>query len=114
VLNGESATMQVLTYKNLITDVEVSSDTVTNTGTSSQVFTQNNVIEEYTTGVQLTVTPVLTADKKFVILVNLYAPFGTRILGSNPCRRAGSRNAFAGRSDRYRQARDRVGSAYFE
>ena len=68
VLNGESATMQVLTYKNLITDVEVSSDTVTNTGTSSQVFTQNNVIEEYTTGVQLTVTPVLTADKKFVIL----------------------------------------------
>ncbi len=68
VLNGESATLQVLTYKNLVTDVEVNSDTVTNTGTSSQVITQNNVIEEYTTGVQLTVTPVLTADKKFVIL----------------------------------------------
>ena len=68
VLNGESATMQVSTDQRLKTDSQFNSDTVTNANTTTQVSWWEATNEDITTGVQLTITPVLTADKKFVVL----------------------------------------------
>jgi type II secretory pathway component GspD/PulD (secretin) len=68
VLNGESATMQVTTSKALKTGSQFNTDTVTNANTTTQVYWWESENEDITTGIQLTISPVLTADKKFVVL----------------------------------------------
>ncbi|MCD6174585.1 MAG: type II and III secretion system protein, partial [Planctomycetes bacterium] len=70
VLNGESATMQVFTEKRLKTGSDFNSETIvgSNGGTPVNNAWWESTLEDITTGIQLTITPVLTADKKFVIL----------------------------------------------
>ncbi|MHC4555026.1 MAG: hypothetical protein ACYSUS_06990, partial [Planctomycetota bacterium] len=52
----------------LKTGSEFNADSVTNANTTTQVFWWENENEDITTGVSLSITPVLTADKKFVVL----------------------------------------------
>jgi type II secretory pathway component GspD/PulD (secretin) len=68
VLNGESATMEVTTTKALKTGSTFNTDTVTNANTTSTVYWWENENEDIDTGIRLTISPVLTADKKYVIL----------------------------------------------
>ncbi|HPC64320.1 MAG TPA: hypothetical protein PK525_06835 [Anaerohalosphaeraceae bacterium] len=68
VLNNESATMRVNTAKRLKTGSEFNTETITNNNTTNQVYWWENTNEDIETGVQLSITPVITADKKFVIL----------------------------------------------
>ncbi|MHC4553443.1 MAG: type II secretion system protein GspD [Planctomycetota bacterium] len=68
VLNGESATMSVLTDKRVKTESQVQSQAVTNANLTNTVYYLENVYEDIQTGVQLTVSPVISADKKYVLL----------------------------------------------
>jgi len=68
VLNGESAILQVQTEQTLKTDSEFTSETIVNQTTTVTNSYFNPVNEEISTGVQLSINPVITADKKFVIL----------------------------------------------
>ncbi|MCI0499227.1 MAG: hypothetical protein L0Y36_06065 [Planctomycetales bacterium] len=68
VLNNESATMRVNTAKRLKTGSTFNTETITNDNTTNQVYWWENENEDINTGVQLSITPVITADKKFVIL----------------------------------------------
>jgi type II secretory pathway component GspD/PulD (secretin) len=68
VLNGESATMSVTTEQRLKTDSEFNTESVTTQGVVNQVFWWEADNEDITTGVQLSISPVITEDKKYVIL----------------------------------------------
>ena len=68
VLNGESATMQVTTEKRLKTGSELNVETTTNQTITSSVYWWENDNEDIGTGVRLMVTPVISADKKYVLL----------------------------------------------
>lgn len=68
VLNGESATLQVQTDKRLKTDSTLNSETTTTQGISNTVYWWEGTNEDIETGVQLIVNPVISADKKYVLL----------------------------------------------
>ncbi|MHC5088797.1 MAG: type II secretion system protein GspD, partial [Planctomycetota bacterium] len=68
VLNGESATMTVLTQQTLKTGSQFNADSVTNANTTTQVYWWESENEDIPTGISLSISPALTADKKFVIL----------------------------------------------
>ncbi|MHC4553600.1 MAG: type II secretion system protein GspD, partial [Planctomycetota bacterium] len=68
VLNGESATMDVTTTKRIKTNSEANTETVTTQGVASTITTWTAENEDIDTGVTLTITPVISKDKKYVIL----------------------------------------------
>ncbi len=68
VLNGESATMQVYTDQRLKTGSELNSETTTTQGIVNTVYWWDTELEDISTGVRLVITPVITADKKYVLL----------------------------------------------
>ncbi|MHC5213079.1 MAG: type II secretion system protein GspD [Planctomycetota bacterium] len=68
VLSGESATMQVQKLQSIVTNVELDNELVTINNTSFNNISIDREIEEIPSGVQLTITPVISADKKYVIL----------------------------------------------
>ncbi|MEN8128198.1 MAG: hypothetical protein ABFR90_10400 [Planctomycetota bacterium] len=68
VLNGESAVMDVSTTKRLKTGSEFNSETITNESATSSVSWWESETEDVETGITLSISPVITADKKYVIL----------------------------------------------
>jgi tetratricopeptide (TPR) repeat protein len=68
VLNGESATLSVMTAKRLVTDSTINTETTVTQGLTSTNFWWTHETEDIDSGVQLTVTPVITSDKKYVLL----------------------------------------------
>ena len=69
VLNGETATLQVTTAKRLKTGSTFNTETVSSgNGVQNTVYWWENDNEDINTGIMLTIGPVITADKKYVIL----------------------------------------------
>jgi hypothetical protein len=68
VLNGESATLSVITAKRLVTDSTINQETTVTQGLSSTSYWWTHETEDVDAGVQLSVTPVITSDKKYVLL----------------------------------------------
>lgn len=69
VLSGESATLDVTTSQALVTDSEFQSETITTDGgTVIDNAYFDRTIEQIPTTVRLTITPTITADKKYVLL----------------------------------------------
>jgi type II secretory pathway component GspD/PulD (secretin) len=69
VLNGESATMRVQTTRRIKTDSTFNSETLAlSDDVSTQVYWWESENEDIETGVQLSITPAITADKKYVLL----------------------------------------------
>ncbi len=68
VLNGESATLSVTTAKRLVTDSTINTETTVTQGVSSTNFWWTHETEDIDSGVRLSVTPVITSDKKYVLL----------------------------------------------
>jgi len=91
VLNGESATMRVQTTRRLKTGSEFNTETLgLGDGQSNTVFWWANENEDIDTGVQLSITPAITADKKYVLLritaylTDLLATTPETAIGFNP------------------------------
>ena len=70
VLNGESTTLEVYTQRRIVSEVSPNSETVT-VGTSDLAITNfywERTLEDTSDGVRLSVTPVITSDKKYVLM----------------------------------------------
>ncbi|HDS85372.1 MAG TPA: hypothetical protein ENN97_09290 [Phycisphaerales bacterium] len=68
VLNGESATMNVQTQKRIKSDSQLVTDTTTTEGVVNTYAYWEVDHEDITTGIQMSITPTITADKKYVLL----------------------------------------------
>ncbi|MHC5119632.1 MAG: type II secretion system protein GspD, partial [Planctomycetota bacterium] len=69
VLNGESATVDVSTAKRIKTGSTFNTETVSSgNGVQNTVYWWENENEDIDTGIVLSINPVITADKKYVIL----------------------------------------------
>jgi type II secretory pathway component GspD/PulD (secretin) len=69
VLNGEMATVRVTTAKRLKTGSTFNTETVSSgDGVQNTVYWWENENEDINTGIVLSIGPVITADKKYVIL----------------------------------------------
>jgi len=68
VLNGESATMEVVKQTRLETNKELVTDTSTTDSVSQTYAYWQTELEDFMSGVTMSITPVITADKKYVVL----------------------------------------------
>lgn len=69
VLNGESTTLEVYTDRRIVSDITPNSETITGTGDLSVTnFWWTRELEDTSDGVRLSVTPVITSDKKYVLM----------------------------------------------
>ncbi|MBN1817698.1 MAG: hypothetical protein JW828_10075, partial [Sedimentisphaerales bacterium] len=68
VMNGESTMISVNTVTNYKSDSEIESETITTTGTDRTFTYWTHEIDQISDGINMMVTPVITADKKYVIL----------------------------------------------
>ena len=68
VLNGESATLTVMTQTRLVTDSTPNTETTVANSVSATSFWWTHETEDITSGVTLSVTPVITSDKKYVLM----------------------------------------------
>jgi type II secretory pathway component GspD/PulD (secretin) len=69
VISGEPGMISVTKVNNYIANVSFSSDTIAGgNGTAIEVAYIENEIEEIETGIEMDVTPTITADKKYVLL----------------------------------------------
>jgi len=68
VMNGESATVLVLTNKRYVSDTELVTDTTTTDGVSNTYAYWDTTLDTIQTGVTMSITPTITADKKYVLL----------------------------------------------
>jgi type II secretory pathway component GspD/PulD (secretin) len=69
VLNGESATMRVQTTRRIKTESTFNTETLAlSDNVSTQVWWWESGNEDIDTGVQLSITPAITSDKKYVLL----------------------------------------------
>lgn len=71
VLNGESASLSIQQQRNYVSNVGFNSETV-QTGIDTPITTVaywTTDIDQITTGINLSITPTITADKKYVILM---------------------------------------------
>jgi type II secretory pathway component GspD/PulD (secretin) len=68
VMNGESATMEVNTQRRIKSESELQTDTTTTDGVSTTWAYWDTELEDIDTGVRMSITPTITADKKYVIL----------------------------------------------
>ncbi|MBW8036100.1 MAG: type II and III secretion system protein [Planctomycetes bacterium] len=72
VLSGETGSISVIKNRPYVADVTFTSDTsTTDAGAAGQAFTVQYLerdMETIQTGIQMSVTPTITADKKYVIL----------------------------------------------
>ena len=71
VLNGESASLSINQQRNYVSEVEFNSEAV-QTGIATPIITVGYwdiTISQITTGVTLSITPTITADKKYVLLM---------------------------------------------
>ncbi len=68
VLNGESATMEVVKQTRLETNKELVTDTSTTDNVSQTYAYWDTELEDMMSGVTMSITPVITADKKYVVL----------------------------------------------
>lgn len=68
VMNGESASMEVLTQKRIESNKELVTDTSTTDNVSQTYAYWDTELEDMMSGVTMSITPVMTADKKYVIL----------------------------------------------
>jgi type II secretory pathway component GspD/PulD (secretin) len=91
VLNGESATMRVQTTRRIKSNSEYNTETLAlGDGQSSVVSWFDTETEDVDTGVQLSITPVITSDKKYVLLritaylIDLLSTTDAVAIGFNP------------------------------
>jgi len=68
VMNGETTLLRVTTYSNYKSDSEYTSETVTTTGVDRTFGYWDHTIDTIADGVTMSVTPVITDDKKYVLL----------------------------------------------
>jgi len=70
VLNGESASLSIQQQQNYVSNKNWNSETVTvGTERTETVVWSDPELSSYSTGVTLSITPTITADKKYVILM---------------------------------------------
>ena len=68
VLNGESTSLQVYTTRRIVGNVTLVSETTTNASTTDTDYFWEQELEDTFDGVRLSVTPVISADKKYVLM----------------------------------------------
>lgn len=70
VLNGEAATIQVIKERSYVSNISLSSDTTSTAGTDTgfAVTYFDQEIDFLPTGIVMNVTPIITHDKKYVLL----------------------------------------------
>ncbi|NLK41140.1 MAG: type II and III secretion system protein, partial [Planctomycetes bacterium] len=68
VMNGESATMNVQTQKRIKSSSDLVTDSTTTEGVTNTYAYWEVEHEDITTGIYMSITPTITADKKYVLL----------------------------------------------
>jgi type II secretory pathway component GspD/PulD (secretin) len=67
-MNGESATVLVLTNQSYVSDAELVTDSTTTDGVANTYAYWDTTQDTISTGVTMSITPTITADKKYVLL----------------------------------------------
>jgi type II secretory pathway component GspD/PulD (secretin) len=98
VLSGESATLRVFTTKSLRTGATLNSSSVAGVGGGAALYYIDDTYTSYSSGVQLSITPTISSDRKYVLLrITTYlmdvdaSSTETQILGYNTAGTAMSR-----------------------